>query len=449
MMPPEADPRQSGPCEQVDHLQQLRALLSNLYNSQDLSDLLIVVNGSLSVHCHRLLLAAQSSVFKTMLSSRRWPEAQQQTISLTEEEQCLPYFEDFLRYFYSGALTLSTDNALPVSMLADKYNVVSLKKCCEEFMVKNVATPGKCNRAIQWRQYAKLADLTELKEACDRFIPWNMDTVIRSPVWRSIDSAYLCDLLQRSDLVVESEMTLLKAAVDWLAGRPKETPTVLQHIRFPMIKPNELYHYQAGHKVDTDIYRYIEKEILLTYQANSVDIEILSQNNSVSSATFSPRLYKSTDNGSLLEIRGYSNQAKRAHQIKFRTKVMLADCEWALTFHPKGETITVQESVYNRHTGYKMNERVVEENNRALTWRVQQLNRQQDHHEQSLTVLLQSFHNGSWFITGVRTFDTKPGQLNRERDLIPESEVGQYLSNDSMRLHFIGRTVRKKDKEGK
>ncbi|XP_066578672.1 BTB/POZ domain-containing protein 17 [Amia ocellicauda] len=442
------DPRQSGPCEQVDHLQQLRALLSSLYNSQDLSDLLIMVNGSLSVHCHRLLLAAQSSVFKTMLSSRRWPEAQQQTISLTEEEQCLPYFEDFLRYFYSGALTLSTDNALPVGMLADKYNVVSLKKCCEEFMVKNVATPGKCNRAIQWRQYAKLADLAELKEACDRFIAWNMDTVICSPVWRSIDSAYLCDLLQRSDLVVESEMTLLKAAVDWLDEHPDQCSNMLQHIRYPMIQASQLFQYNASHTAEKPVNLYIQSKSLLIYQANSVPLDILKSSYDINSPQFSMRFYKSINNGNTWEISRYQSQQKIEHQIKFTTRLLEAECNWSLKIYPKGERVTVQEpqysavkSYYNQSLCYV--ERVVKDTDDvAIAWTVENCRMTQSPHKHRLIVLLQKFHNGEFFVTDVRdTFDSVPGCEYKIEDLIPESELQQYVSSDTLRLHFIGQTV--------
>uniref|UniRef100_W5N905 BTB domain-containing protein n=1 Tax=Lepisosteus oculatus TaxID=7918 RepID=W5N905_LEPOC len=234
----------SEPDQLVDHQQQLIGLFPGLFDSEEFSDLLLVVNSSLQIHTHRLLLVTQSSIFRTMLCSQHWPEAQQSTVHLTEDDQCLPHFQDFLRYFYTGTINITTASALPVCMLADKYHVTSLKKSCEGFMSENVGTPRMYNRAISWRKYGRLADRPELREACDKFIAWNMDTVISSPDWTSIDADDLHHLLKRSDLVVANEVSLLKAAVDWLTDHPEQTNDVLQNIRFPVMKPSELYQYQ-------------------------------------------------------------------------------------------------------------------------------------------------------------------------------------------------------------
>nr|XP_015196194.1 PREDICTED: BTB/POZ domain-containing protein 17-like [Lepisosteus oculatus] len=431
----------SEPDQLVDHQQQLIGLFPGLFDSEEFSDLLLVVNSSLQIHTHRLLLVTQSSIFRTMLCSQHWPEAQQSTVHLTEDDQCLPHFQDFLRYFYTGTINITTASALPVCMLADKYHVTSLKKSCEGFMSENVGTPRMYNRAISWRKYGRLADRPELREACDKFIAWNMDTVISSPDWTSIDADDLHHLLKRSDLVVANEVSLLKAAVDWLTDHPEQTNDVLQNIRFPVMKPSELYQYQFSGIGDKSICSYVERKGTLTYQANSVDIKILSEHNDIPSAPFSVRLYKASDSGCPWQLENYSAQGKAPHQIRFTTKTLLAECKWSITFHPKGERVTTQFQQLNSYSGYCYTEEqiVTDTDNTVLIWRVEKCSLDKSLHDHRLAVLLHTFHNGEWFVSAVKTFSSA-GTENRVEDLIPQSERQQYVSNNTMRLHFIGQT---------
>ncbi|KAK1158387.1 BTB/POZ domain-containing protein 17-like isoform X1, partial [Acipenser oxyrinchus oxyrinchus] len=267
----------SGPSKTLNHQQQVIEILSNLYNKAEFSDVEIVVNGSLRVNAHKLLLISQSSVFSTMLSSERWADSKQKTINLVEDDQCLPHFEDFLKYFYTGSITIDTRNAFPVHCLADKYHVSNLKQSCEQFMLKNVAAPGEFNRAISWRKYSKLANLKKLEEDCDKFIAWNMNTIIQSPDWSTIDREHLLALLQRSDLVVESELSLLEAVVIWLGHQPTRIEEVLQHIRYPLIPPEEFFKFQASGSMDQAVCSFIFAKGVIAYQANSVSVETLKQ----------------------------------------------------------------------------------------------------------------------------------------------------------------------------
>lgn len=57
---------------------------------------------------------------------------------LQETDDCVPVFHLFLQYLYSGVSRVNIDTALPLLMLADKYNTQSLKMGCEEYMKKKV-----------------------------------------------------------------------------------------------------------------------------------------------------------------------------------------------------------------------------------------------------------------------------------------------------------------------
>lgn len=72
-----------------------------------------------------------------------------------------------------------------------------------------VNTPDN-NKAITWYQYAIACNSVTLQESCFSYIVLNADTVIQSPDWVYLDQENLIMLLQRSNLVVESEYVVLK-----------------------------------------------------------------------------------------------------------------------------------------------------------------------------------------------------------------------------------------------
>lgn len=51
-----------------------------------------------------------------------------QELELVEEPQCQKVFSAFLRFLYCNHILLHPDNALPILVLADKYNVNNLRK---------------------------------------------------------------------------------------------------------------------------------------------------------------------------------------------------------------------------------------------------------------------------------------------------------------------------------
>lgn len=58
-----------------------------------------------------------------MLMNPNWSESHESRIVLQESEDCAKYFEDFVKYLYTGRLKLELVNAMHILTLADKYNV--------------------------------------------------------------------------------------------------------------------------------------------------------------------------------------------------------------------------------------------------------------------------------------------------------------------------------------
>ncbi|GCB76999.1 hypothetical protein scyTo_0016635 [Scyliorhinus torazame] len=255
-----------GISENLDHRNKLMGTFSTLFNKEELSDIKLVVNRKLILKAHRFILAVHSDVFKSMLDTKRWSDSKDHNVHLTEEENCLSHFQDFLRYLYSGTVSLSTENVLPLHILSEKYNIQELRESSQSFMLANVTSPGTCNQAITWHRYAKLVGLGQLEEECLRFITWNIGTVIESPDWTLLEPHQLSTLLQMSAMVVEDEVVLFQALVRWLSLHPSHTEEMLSHVRYPMMPPEKLFDLLAPRSLPKDIGSYLLRESLLVYQ---------------------------------------------------------------------------------------------------------------------------------------------------------------------------------------
>ena len=99
--------------------------MAEIYANQTHSDVILVVD-SIEYPAHRNILCASSTVFDRMLQNGAWAESNKRKISLHEQEECHAVFEDFLKYFYTGRITLTLDNVQAITVLADKYDVQDL-----------------------------------------------------------------------------------------------------------------------------------------------------------------------------------------------------------------------------------------------------------------------------------------------------------------------------------
>ena len=80
---------------------------------------------------HKIVLAAQSSVFESMFNKDDVKVLQE--IKIMSDDA----FEDFLRYFYFGSIRCA-DNAIELFGLAVEFNVATLKSECEEIILRNI-----------------------------------------------------------------------------------------------------------------------------------------------------------------------------------------------------------------------------------------------------------------------------------------------------------------------
>ena len=217
--------------------------ISRFYDDEELSDVILKL-GSQRFRAHKFVLLLMSDVFKTMWS-KRWENKDITEIELNECEQCVPVFPMFLHFLYHGQVLVKTTTALPLLMLADKYNVQPLKVCCEAYIRKQVEG-GNVVGAIRWLPYLQLCGHQDLEEACIGVIIIEMEYIINCDDFLLLNFELLTHLLKRNDLVVPCEYILFLAVVKWIEAKTNEDAmekyidTLIPMIRFSMMFPEHL-----------------------------------------------------------------------------------------------------------------------------------------------------------------------------------------------------------------
>lgn len=190
----------------------------------------------------------------------QWKETKESVITLYEDKNCSDFFRNFLKYLYTGQVKVSTESALALLSLADKYNVKDLVILSRDYMLKNIAVAGVKGFLISWLQYSLTSDThLQLANELKNFLCLNIDIVGYSRDFIDIDPNNLLILLQQNDLVVRSEAQLFDIIERWLllkrgqveqeeslSDEEKEShmksmvEAVCSYIRFPMMSFAEL-----------------------------------------------------------------------------------------------------------------------------------------------------------------------------------------------------------------
>ncbi|XP_059152446.1 BTB/POZ domain-containing protein 17-like [Physella acuta] len=335
-----------------------------LFNSSSFSDVHLRV-GEQSFYAHRFILASASKVFEAMFGdSSAWEESRQQDIRLVEEEACQAVFYDFLRYFYSASINMTTDKALPLLLLADKYNVQSLRNACVDYMMKHIEELPDKNKTLTWYHYSKLTGPEKLRDTCKNFIVSNFSVILDAPDWVEMEREELVDFIGMSELCVESEKKLWEKVEQWLMAdnnmefRKDNVETIVPWLRFCKMTPTELLTIESSPLMPqfSDI---LKEKLAAAYRFHSL----------ASNGIFLPseqvpyRNYTSPMYGMrfLFELKSYANIPKIESRVCLSCQVPYLPClepenkkvthnaQFQVNFYPKGHFSTI--SLYGNFMG--------------------------------------------------------------------------------------------------
>lgn len=152
--------------------------------------------------------------------SQKW-HGEKREIELTEEPQCQTVFGQFLRFQYCNHVVLNSENALPILILADKYNVAGLKKICIEFAIKYVLPDMKLKELFHfWFNYSTKAFHQSLIKVCIEILAKEFKQLMTSAEWEKewldLDRDQLVEFLRSNELVVPNEYFVWESVLKWV-----------------------------------------------------------------------------------------------------------------------------------------------------------------------------------------------------------------------------------------
>ncbi|XP_034268632.1 BTB/POZ domain-containing protein 17 [Pantherophis guttatus] len=285
-------------------------------------------------HTHQLMLSLQSETFETLLQN-------QTVLDLHEPPDNVALFEKFIRYLYCGEIFIFLHEAIPLHRLASKYHVSSLQRGIAEYMRGHLASESSQGHVVGWYHYAVGIGDEALQESCLQFLAWNFSAVMSSPEWASVSLELLLLLLERSDLVLQSELELYAGVEKWITTYQPEDPVVekiLRSLRYPMISPSHLFHLQKQSPVMVKHYSTVQDLLFQAFQFHSASPIYFAKYFDVNCSMFLPRNYLSLSWGSQWVI---NNPARDDRSTSFQTQLGPSNHDsakrvtWNVLFSPR------------------------------------------------------------------------------------------------------------------
>nr|XP_054767536.1 uncharacterized protein LOC129274816 [Lytechinus pictus] len=220
--------------------------LGCLFNQTTYSDITLLV-GSSSFYAHRLILSSWSSVLRDIVkipdgfrASGGHTNDGLERYRLDEEPDCCRVFDIFLKFMYTGEVSVTDDTILPLLQLSNKYKVEELGKLCDSYIG---ALEMDVSSAISVLTQAMKYKMAHTVKSCINVVRTNLELVTAEQL-NTFDSSLIVELLNCKDqsLVVKDEFSLLEKLIPWLSACPDDETfkTVVESIHFPFMTALQL-----------------------------------------------------------------------------------------------------------------------------------------------------------------------------------------------------------------
>ncbi|GAB0191570.1 kelch-like protein 23 [Grus japonensis] len=212
----------------ADFLEAFRAFyLDGLF-----TDITLQCASGVIFHCHRAALAACSNYFKAMFTADMKEKSKNQ-IRLPGLSHAV--LEALVNYAYTSQIQITKRNVQSLLQAADLLQFVSVKKACEQFLVRHLDT----DNCIGMHSFAEYHDCSELEKESRRILLWQFEEVWKQEEFLDIGKEKLSYILSRENLNVWKEEAAVEAVVKWVAHNVEE-------------RIEDIYELLSSIKVDLD-----------------------------------------------------------------------------------------------------------------------------------------------------------------------------------------------------
>ncbi|MBN3307562.1 BTBDH protein, partial [Amia calva] len=301
------------------------------------------------IAAHALVLSLQSEVFEGLLHSRN-----SSSLTLREPMDCAAVFDKFIRYLYCGEIAVQLEQAIPLHKLASKYRVTALQTGLSLYMTQHLASDSTNGHVVSWYHYAMQTGDVALRDSCLQFLSWNLSSVFHSGEWGSVSDDLLLSLLQRSDLILQSELELFEALEAWIGQNQPGGLTIensLRAVRYAMISPQQLFRLQKQSPVLLKYHESVRDLLYMAFQFHSASPLQLAKYFDVNCSLFTPRNYLSAAWGSPWII---NNPTRDDRSTSFQTQLGPSGHDaskkvtWNALFSPRWLPVSLR-PVYTEH----------------------------------------------------------------------------------------------------
>uniref|UniRef100_A0A8D2IZN5 BACK domain-containing protein n=1 Tax=Varanus komodoensis TaxID=61221 RepID=A0A8D2IZN5_VARKO len=267
----------------LDHSGGFSEDFGKLYDSQQGCDLNIIVLVAektmepLSLCAHRLILHTNHEAHVLL------PESGNSS-TLQVEEECL--------YFYSRQIEISMNSVKCFHKLAVAYGIASLQAYCNQIFLSIFPLDPSFHVHLELYDYSLTSGDAQLQEVILQYLAWNFEALTRTEAWLALSSEKMKALLSRTDVVIESEWSLLKALYHW-ARSNVTTRGLWEKIRFPMLLPEQLLELRFTLALHKDGENKYQRNIMDALDFHTVPLKFLRQYklHDLSSDSYVPRFY--------------------------------------------------------------------------------------------------------------------------------------------------------------
>ncbi|KRX17052.1 BTB/POZ domain-containing protein 17 [Trichinella nelsoni] len=323
------------------------------FNSKQCSDITLLVD-ELRFRTHKIVLARSSDVFERMIS-KEWCGDGMIEIELIEDRECVEVFGIFLRFLYCNHIKLRAEDSLAVLTLADKYNVVSLRKVCLNFVISRIIPQLTLKEVFHvWFQYGTKCFHQALVKTCVDRLATQFQDIISGQEWEKewllLDKDQMNEFLRTSELTVASEYEIWLAVFRWIQNliqSEKRTSVsverilgaVLPNIRFPMMTADELNQVEKLPFVEQHA-KYFQPYLMMSYKYRALPLISRAASREFCGSQFLLRNYTRLRWDKRFVIADFSS-LPRYSEISFKANTCGSTLppqpwDWELKLHPKG-----------------------------------------------------------------------------------------------------------------
>lgn len=200
-----------------------------------------------------------------------------------------------LRYFYSRQIEITLDSVKCIHKLASAYGVPGLQADCWQIFPYLFSSDPSFHGPLELYEYSLSSGDSTLQQLILQFLAWNCEDLSHTEAWLGLKPDNMEVLLSRTDLVIESEWSLLKALDRWAQanGSGEKMKGLLKKIRFPLLIPEQLFKLHFNLTLYEDYNDVFQKKILEALEFHTVPLEVFRQYNpqELKSDAYIPRYY--------------------------------------------------------------------------------------------------------------------------------------------------------------